>query len=114
MACPGKRWCVHGLVHTNEVADRIRQKCSDILPAGATVCISGCPNGCAHPAVADIGLSGRVTKDSQGQPVEAFDIRTGGGMGHDDRLAVPIAQKVATENVVDEIVKFFKSQSGDR
>jgi len=74
VACPGKRWCVHGLVHTNEVADHIRQECLGILPAGATVCISGCPNGCAHPAVADIGLTGRVTKNSQDHRVEAFDI----------------------------------------
>ncbi|MCK5113331.1 MAG: phosphoadenylyl-sulfate reductase [Phycisphaerae bacterium] len=105
VTCPGKRWCAHAIVHTNEIADRIRKQCAGMLPPGATVCISGCPNGCSHPAVADIGLSGRMTTDSQGRRVEAFDIRAGGGMGHDDRLAVPVAQKVLTEDVVDEIQK---------
>ncbi len=110
VSCPGKRWCAHAIVHTNEVADRIRNECSDILPVGATVCLSGCPNGCAHPAVADIGLSGRMTKDSQGNPVEAFDIRSRGGMGHDDRLAEPVAQKIATDDVVDEIKKILTNK----
>lgn len=110
VACPGNRWCAHGLVNTNEIADRIRAECSDILPAGATVCISGCPNGCAHPAVADIGLTGRVTKDSQGQSVEAFDIRAQGGMGHDDRLAEIVAQKIAAGDVIDEVKKILTNK----
>ncbi len=111
VACPGKRWCVHGLLHTNEVADKIRLKFAGRLPAGATVCISGCPNGCVHPAVADIGLTGRVTKDSQGKPVEAFDIVTGGHMGRDRQLAVKLAQKVPAEKVIDEIEIFLNDNA---
>ena len=108
VACPGKRWCSHAVVQTNEVADRIRAECSDILPPGATVCISGCPNGCSHTAVGDIGLTGRVITDSQNRRTEAFDIRTDGGMGHDDRLGNIIATKVQTDDIVDTIRNFLQ------
>ena len=106
VACPGKRWCAHGLVDTNSPADVIRQRFAKILPAGTTVCISGCPNGCAHPAVADIGLTGRIIQDDAGLKTDAFDILTDGGMGRDERLAKPIATKIPAKNVADEIEKF--------
>ena len=109
VACPGKRWCAHAIVHTNEVADKIRSQFASQLPAGTTVCISGCHNGCAHPAVADIGLTGRMTKNAQGEPIEAFNILADGGMGRDSWLAKPIAQKVPAENVVDEIAKYLNN-----
>ena len=95
---------------TAEVAEQFGQAFAMMLPAGATVCISGCPNGCVHPAVADIGLTGRVTKDSQGQRVEAFDILAEGGMGHDDRLAKTIATKVQTNDIVNTIKAFYNDQ----
>ncbi len=38
------------------------------LPSGfgKAIRISGCPNGCAHSGVAQIGLIGRMRKDGQG------------------------------------------------
>lgn len=102
VACPGTRWCARALVDTNETADRIRRE----LPADAlkdtVICISGCPNGCAQPAVADIGLTGRVSRGGGGA-AEVFDLYTGGGMGRDGRLAIPAARKVPAAEVIDEI-----------
>ena len=61
VACPGKRWCKRGITRTDALACRILEQLNDILPAGATVCISGCPNGCAHSPVADFGLIAGLT-----------------------------------------------------
>lgn len=102
IACPGRRWCSRGLVETNPVADRIRRELADVLPAGATVCISGCPNGCSQAGVAQIGLMGCVTT-VDGQKREAFNILAGGTMGHSPRLAGLIAPKVPAEDVVGVI-----------
>ena len=102
IACPGRRWCSRGLVETNPTADRIRRELADVLPAGATVCISGCPNGCSHPAVAQVGLIGCVTT-VDGQRREAFNVFVGGTMGRGPRLAGLIASKVPVEDIIGVI-----------
>ncbi len=106
VACPGKRWCSRAIVHTNVIADRIREQfAAELLPT-QTVCISGCPNGCAHSRVADIGLTGRmVTQD--GEKVEGFTLYAGGGMGRSDKLAEQIADKLTADQVIDQIRKLI-------
>ena len=106
VACPGKRWCGHALVHTNELANRIRAELGRRIPRGATVCVSGCPNGCAHSAVADIGLiGGRSTRD--GRQCEVFTLLIGGDMGRSGRLARTVAAKLDADQVVREISKLL-------
>ena len=106
VACPGKRWCRHAIAHTNKLADRIRRELADALPAGATVCISGCPNGCSHPAVADIGLIGGTQK-RLGQACDVFTLLAGGGMGRDARLATRIENKLNEQETVDAIARYL-------
>ena len=103
VACPGSRWCSRGLADTNAVADRLRGELAGVLAPEATVCISGCPNGCAQHAVADVGLSGRRTKGPDGQPREVFDVTVGGGMGRNDRLGQVVAGKVPPERLAETI-----------
>lgn len=100
VACPGNRWCKAGLADTNAMADAIRRRLS--LPAGLTVCVSGCPNGCAHNAVADIGLTGgTATRD--GQKTDVFTLLVGGGLGRTGRLAEVVAAKLTLDEVIDQI-----------
>lgn len=98
VACPGTRWCPRALTDTNHLADRLRAE----LPADVTVCISGCPNGCAHSTVADIGLVGRlVTNDDQ--KVQVYDLWTGGGMGRLPRLATLVVKGLSPEEAVEQV-----------
>jgi sulfite reductase beta subunit-like hemoprotein len=100
-ACPGNRWCSHGLVNTNALADRLRAELGDRL-AGKMVCVSGCPNGCAHNAVADVGLHGsRSTID--GKTVETFTLWRGGGKGRTAVLAAQVAAKLTQDEVVKQV-----------
>lgn len=93
IACPGTRWCKRGLVGTNAMAARIRQLAN---LGDKVVAISGCPNGCVHSAVADIGLSGVVvTRDSVRQ--EGFAMTVGGGMGRSAKLGQPAGTLTADE-----------------
>lgn len=102
VACPGNRWCKRGLTDTLAMARRIRETLGDTIPPEAVVCISGCPNGCAHSAVADIGLTGaRTTID--GAPCDAYNLLLGGGMGRDARLARLAGQKLTQQQVIDHI-----------
>jgi sulfite reductase (ferredoxin) len=100
-ACPGNRWCSHGLVSTNALADRLRAELGDRL-AGKMVCVSGCPNGCAHSAVAEVGLHGsRSTID--GKTVETFTLSRGGGRGRTAVLATQVAVKLTQDNVIEKL-----------
>ena len=101
VACPGNRWCKLALTDTNALADAIRTEAPD-LPADWTICISGCPNGCAQSGVADAGLSGVVvTRD--GQKEDAYNLLTGGGMGRTAELAKPVAQKLSVADVIERL-----------
>ncbi len=100
VACPGRRWCKHGLTDTDRMADEIRQSLKDTLPANCTVAVSGCPNGCAQSAVADIGLVGQLTGPS-GQTRQAYTVWIGGGGGQTPRLAQPVKTKLPEVQVID-------------
>lgn len=104
IACPGTRWCSHGLVDTNGLAGRIRAALAQRRGAGLTVAISGCPNGCAANAVADIGISGgRGTAD--GQPIEKYSITSGGGNGATNIMGQPVAAGLSAEQTLAEIIR---------
>lgn len=106
VACPGSTWCRRALLNTRTVADKVRVAIAGIQADGTTVCISGCPNGCAHTAVADIGLGGRRAKIN-GSSIEAFDLYAGGGMGRTPRLAPRVARAIAVEDVPRAIAKLL-------
>ena len=109
VACPGKRWCAHAVVATDALANRLRADLAGVLPHGAVVCISGCPNGCAHSLVADVGLAGRV---SEGR--EVFDLYLDGGMGRNERLARSAGAKLSPEKVVEAIGRYYSDAPGGR
>lgn len=54
-ACTGAPGCASATVETRALARRLAAG----LPAGATLHVSGCAKGCAHPRPADITLTGR-------------------------------------------------------
>lgn len=58
IACPGKPDCASASTPAPADALRIAAASSD-LARGATLHVSGCPKGCAHPGPADLTLVGR-------------------------------------------------------
>jgi sulfite reductase (ferredoxin) len=87
IACPGLSSCAKALTNTWALADAIRQRIAGINRPNLRICISGCPNGCAHSAAADVGLIGR-RQNRDGQSVECFRFLTDGHNGIDSRQAV--------------------------
>jgi sulfite reductase beta subunit-like hemoprotein len=117
VACPGARWCSRALTDTNSLADALRDRLRGHALPGLTVCISGCPNGCAHSRVADVGLVGvRATVD--GQSTDAYDLFAHGGMGRTPELAQPVARKLSAGQAIGEVAKlaeqFGESQAAGR
>lgn len=99
IACPGHRWCKRGLVDTNGLVARMRALPPGTFPPEATIGISGCPNGCAHSAVADIGLVGGRAA-AHGGSREAFTLLTGGDLGRSPRLADVVARGLSADEVL--------------
>jgi sulfite reductase beta subunit-like hemoprotein len=95
------------------MAARIREELAGVLPPDAAVCISGCPNGCAQHAVADFGLGGVLTT-VDGVQQEAYNLIVDGGMGRNDVLARPIAQRLDPEQVIDRIASKSTQASTSR
>lgn len=86
IACPGSSSCSQALVDTWAVADAIRQSLAGIPRPNLRICLSGCPNGCAHSAVADMGLIG-MRRRHGGSSAECFRLLTGGHNATDDHQA---------------------------
>lgn len=102
IACPGIRSCNRALTDTNGLANRIRREFTGDKFHNMTVCISGCPNGCAHSAVAPIGLVGVLTK-RQDHREQAYNVYVNGGMGRDEALAQLQERKLSCQDVIESI-----------
>lgn len=107
VSCPGTRWCSRALVSSTAIAGHIRAELGGRLSAAMTVCISGCPNGCGHSAVGDLGLTGAV-KTVDGQRVEAFNLSAGGQMGRGPGLG----RRVGRQLLADEVLATIASRLG--
>jgi len=86
VACPGSSTCAKALINGWATAERIRQALAGQHSPDVRINISGCPNNCAHSAVADIGLVGMLRKQ-KGKQIECYRLFKGGGNGKNDKLA---------------------------
>ncbi len=81
--CPGSHECIMGLAPTRDVAERL----AAILPEKShrmVWAISGCPNSCTRPQLADVGIvASRQATGSGGERTPRYDIyrRTEDGFG---------------------------------
>jgi len=97
VTCPGVTWCAKGIADTRSMAERLREVLQrSRVGRAVTVCISGCPNGCAQSGVAAIGLSG-FTRTVEGVRTECFRVLARGGMGKSPVLAREVAAAPSPE-----------------
>jgi sulfite reductase (ferredoxin) len=80
-----------------------------------TVRMTGCPNGCARPYNADIGLVGRsASKNADGTPGPGTYTIFLGGRTLGDRLNVEFKDYVPFDRVVDELVPVLARYKAER
>ena len=100
IACPGSTWCSRGISDSREAERGIRETLPD--ESNLLIGISGCPNNCAHAAVADIGLTGRMVRNN-GEKTPGFRMVAGGDQGRGPGLASEIHPAVPAEVVPDVV-----------
>jgi ferredoxin-nitrite reductase len=103
IACTGTEYCSLSIVETKNRMVRYARWLKDNveLPDGIDdfhIHLSGCTASCAQPQIADISLRGMKTR-KDGEPVEAFDIGLGGGLGENPQFADWVEMRVAADEV---------------
>ncbi|TYO98536.1 sulfite reductase beta subunit-like hemoprotein [Geothermobacter ehrlichii] len=105
--CPGSHDCRMGLAPTRDIARDILAG----LPATATgtsLAISGCPNACSQPQLADYGIiTRRLTKDEQGRRIPLFDLLR----GEKDGLATPVAENLSLQDLQTRLKEVFNTSN---
>ena len=109
IACPGSTTCTRALADCWAAADQIRNTLTNRQTGQLRICISGCPNNCAHSAVGDIGLVGVLRKEDA-RPKEHYRLLTGGGNGRNGRLAEP--SSVIPAQDVSRTIESILKESG--
>jgi sulfite reductase beta subunit-like hemoprotein len=96
ITCPGAHTCSRGITETRGAAAQL----SKAIPgaSGILAAVSGCPNGCTHPAVAGLGLVGRL-KTINGEQRPHYRLLAGGGQGETAELAIELHGAVPLERV---------------
>jgi sulfite reductase (ferredoxin) len=72
--CPGSHQCRVGLLPTRDVASAIIDSMGPVART-LTWALSGCPNSCTQPQLADVGIvSSNLVKDADGGRTPRFDV----------------------------------------
>lgn len=104
LACPALPTCPQALAESERVLPDVVDAIESELGRRASgrrplqLRMTGCPNGCARPAVAEVGIVGRTKS--------GYDIYLGGG-SRGDRLATMFKEKVKLEELPDLLGPLF-------
>lgn len=100
VSCTGSQFCNFALIETKNRAVATIKALEAELTLSRPVRIhwTGCPNSCAQPQVADIGLMGtKVRKD--GKAAEGVDLYLGGKVGKDAHLGSCVQKGIACDDL---------------
>ncbi len=110
-ACTGLDFCKFAISETKSVAERVALYLENRFPAfgePVTISVNGCPNSCAHPCIADIGLSGATLK-REGKTVRGFELLVGGKVeGEKSRFAKRTGILLTHEEIPQTIEKIIE------
>jgi sulfite reductase beta subunit-like hemoprotein len=123
VSCPGADSCKLGITASMGLAKAIGQELDTWHGLGEDeeiqklrIKISGCPNGCGHHHIANIGFHGAAVKGPDGEQIPAYELFLGGNYGgsriEDSRVGTRIPRvKIpakAAPHIVREIVSHYK------
>lgn len=98
-ACPGSHLCPKGLVPTRDVARRLDAILGD-NSRSLEWAISGCPNSCSQPQLADFGIIGVRKGNDDKEALYDLYKRSGEGFG------MPIREKLSLDELLKVVAEF--------
>ncbi|WP_024955794.1 nitrite/sulfite reductase [Sulfurospirillum arcachonense] len=79
-SCTGLGFCKFAITETKNFTSSLIAHLEEKFPnfdEHIAIAVSGCPNGCSHPHIADIGLIGTKVKTDEGR-VDGYEVYLGG------------------------------------
>lgn len=79
-SCTGLGFCKFAITETKEFTSGLISHLNDKFPdfkEPISIAVSGCPNGCSHPYIVDIGFVGTKIK-GEGESFSGYDVYLGG------------------------------------
>lgn len=116
ISCTGSEFCKLALTETKGFTRWLMDKLEERLPEfdqQLKLSVTGCPNGCAHHWIADIGLEGKKIKH-QGEMVDAYYFCLGGAVGKDATFSRPVGYRCIAPLVPDAIVRLLQQYMASR
>ncbi len=100
VSCTGAQFCNFALIETkNRALETIQELQAELsLTKPVRIHWTGCPNSCAQPQVADIGLMGTKVRKN-GKTLEGVDIYMGGTVGKDAHLGSCVMKSIPCEDL---------------
>ncbi len=111
LACTGLNFCKFAVSETKELAisvvDYLQKRFPDFTEP-VSISFNGCPNGCAHPNIVDIGFSGAKFKRGE-ERINGFELILGGHLeGASSRFGIKSGIKVAPDEAASTIEKLIE------
>lgn len=118
ISCTGIEFCKLAHVVTKqraiELVDELEERLGD-LDVPLKISLNGCPNSCARSQVADIGLSGKMLTNDDGERVEGFQVNLGGTIGIDPRFGKKVrGNQVFSSDLGDYVVRIVENYKQNR
>ncbi len=104
-SCTGNQYCSFAPIETKKRLKSIVEAMNERFPElkePFRINLTGCVHACAHPQLADIGLTGGRAKEN-GEAVDVFTIRIGGALGKEAGFAEVLAGRVSEYHIIDAI-----------
>ncbi|MFD1670828.1 nitrite/sulfite reductase [Agrilactobacillus yilanensis] len=103
--CTGAEYCNLANAHTKELFEPLFHTLDDRFNFSnpPRITLTGCGNGCAHRAIADIGIEGTTGKTLMGERVEAYKLSVGGSLLNGGHFAIPLKGKVSQIQLADAL-----------
>ncbi len=113
VSCTGSKFCNFALIETKsrsvEMIKALEAELS--IPKPVRIHWTGCPNSCAQPQVADIGLMGTKVRKN-GKTLEGVDIYMGGTVGKDAHLGTCVQKSIPCEDLKPILIQLLVDKFG--
>src|SRR4029079_11283817 len=118
VSCPGAESCRLAVTQSRGLGrlleDQLRARPALIAKAdGASIKISGCPNGCGQHHIATIGFQGSVRR-IEGRAVPQYFVMVGGGVSEHGATFARLAAKVPARRMPDVVERLIDLYSKEK
>ena len=107
VSCPGTESCALGITSSQGMAgnlwDTLRDyKADDKLARAIRINVSGCPDGCGHHHMGNIGFQGAATKNGNAQ-IPSYEVYMGGSQIAPVRIGKRLKVKIPSKRIEEAV-----------